>query len=143
MVENKISEIMQASIDSIKSSFDANTVTGDPITTNNGTVIVPVSKLTVGFASGGVGNENKETTPAKAKAFDGAGGGAGVSLTPVAFLVVTAEGKVDLLNVNDSLRSDPIYQIISAIERSPELIEKFKTAFKSKKDEKAVVEEDK
>ena len=54
MSENKMTEIIRASIDSIKSSFDANTVTGTPITTSNGTVIIPVSKLSVGFATGGV-----------------------------------------------------------------------------------------
>ena len=54
MSENRMSEIIRASVESIKSSFGANTVTGDPITTANGTVIIPVSKLSVGFASGGI-----------------------------------------------------------------------------------------
>lgn len=134
MADNNISEILKASIDSIKSNFDANTVTGEPIFTNNGTVIVPVSKLTVGFASGGIGNSSQDSDDKKkSKSLNGEGGGTGLALTPVAFLVVSADGKVNLLNVNDSLRSDPVYQIINAIERSPELIEKLKIAFKSVK----------
>lgn len=127
MNESKIGDIIRASVENIKSTFDANTVIGEPITTANGTVVIPVSKLNIGFVSGGVDYSGKTPTP---KGNFGGGGGTGVSITPVAFLIISPEGKVDLLNVNDQPRNmDPVSQIIGAIERSPELIEKLKTVF--------------
>ena len=127
MGESKIGDIIKASVENIKSTFDANTVIGEAITTANGTVVIPVSKLNVGFVSGGIDYTNKNTAP---KGNFGGGGGTGVSVTPVAFLIISPEGKVDLLNVNDEPRyMDPVSQIIGAIERSPELIEKFKAVF--------------
>lgn len=127
MNESKIGDIIRASVENIKSTFDANTVIGDSITTANGTVVIPVSKLNIGFVSGGVDYTGKTPTP---KGNFGGGGGTGVSITPVAFLIISPEGKVDLLNVNDQPRNmDPVSQIIGAIERSPELIEKFKAVF--------------
>lgn len=127
MSENKIGDIIRASVENIKSTFDANTIIGDSITTANGTVVIPVSKLNIGFVSGGVDYTGKVPAP---KGNFGGGGGTGVSITPVAFLIISPEGKVDLLNVNDQPKSmDPVSQVIGAIERSPELIEKFKTVF--------------
>jgi len=131
-----MTEIIRASIDSIKSSFDANTVTGDPITTANGTVIIPVSKLSVGFATGGVDYLGKNATENSPNNFGG-GGGTGVTVTPVAFIVVSPNGNVEMLSIANPVREpqDPVSQIISAIERSPELIEKLKAAFSKKKEE--------
>ena len=136
MSENKMTEIIRASIDSIKSSFDANTVTGEPITTANGTVIIPVSKLSVGFATGGVYYLGKNAQ-ANAKNNFGGGGGTGVTVTPLAFLVVSPNGNVEMLNIANPVREpqDPVTQIINAIERSPELIEKLKAVFSKKKEE--------
>ncbi len=136
MSENKMTEIIRASIDSIKSSFDANTVTGDPITTANGTVIIPVSKLSVGFATGGVDYLGKNATNNSKNNFGG-GGGTGVTVTPVAFIVVAPNGNVEMLNIANPVREpqDPVTQIINAIERSPELIEKLKAVFSKKKEE--------
>ncbi len=138
MSENKMTDIIKASIDSIKSSFDANTVTGTPITTENGTVIIPVSKLSVGFATGGVDYLGKNNQNATQSNFGG-GGGTGVTVTPVAFIVVTPNGNVEMLSIANPVREpqDPVAQIINAIERSPELIEKLKDVFSKKKDQSA------
>lgn len=135
MSENKMTDIIRASIDSIKSSFDANTVTGTPITTANGTVIIPVSKLSVGFATGGVDYLGKNATPTTSKNFGG-GGGTGVTVTPVAFLVISPDGKVNMLDIANPNREplDPVSQVIYAIERSPELITKLREAFSKKTD---------
>ena len=54
MAENKQSEIIRTSLESIKTMLDANTVLGEPITTPSGVTIIPVSKVTVGYASGGL-----------------------------------------------------------------------------------------
>ncbi|MBQ4067038.1 MAG: sporulation protein YtfJ [Clostridia bacterium] len=136
MSENKMTDIIRASIDSIKSSFDANTVTGDPITTANGTVIIPVSKLSVGFATGGIDYLGKNATASSKNNFGG-GGGTGVSVTPVAFIVVTPNGSVEMLSVENPVPApqDTVSQIINAIERSPDLIERFKAVFSKKKEE--------
>ena len=133
MSDNKMSEIIRASVEGLKSSFDANTIIGEAITTANGTVVIPVSKLTVGFASAGIDYLGKKAAPAGANNFGG-GGGSGLTVTPVAFLVVSPAGNVELLNVNDAKEpADPVSQIINAIERSPELIEKFKEVFSKNK----------
>ena len=91
------------------------------------------------LASGGIDYTGKHNSGNNSNF--GGGGGSGVMLTPVAFLVVSPEGTVNLLNVNDKPASDPISQIIGAIERSPELIEKLKTVFAKKKVESTEAEE--
>ena len=129
MSDNKMSEIIRASVEGLKSSFDANTIIGEAITTANGTVVIPVSKLSVGFATGGIDYLGKKAAPTGNNNFGG-GGGSGLSVNPVAFLVISPAGTVELLNVNESKEpTDAVSQIINAIERSPELIEKFKEVF--------------
>ena len=49
MADSKLSEMISSSLESIRTIADSGTVVGDPITTNNGTVIIPVSKISVGF----------------------------------------------------------------------------------------------
>lgn len=132
MSENKMAEMIRASIEGIKSSFDANTVTGIPIECANGTVIIPVSKLSVGFASGGIDYLGKRATKENSQTNFGGGGGTGASVTPVAFIVISPDGGVKMLNINESEPTDTVSQIIGAIERSPELIEKLRAIFKKK-----------
>ena len=138
MSENKLNDIIQTSLDSIRSMVDSNTVIGSPITTANGTLVIPVSKVFVGFASGGVDylGKNTQNTSHTVNNFGG-GGGTGLTVSPVAFLVVSPHGDVQLLNVNEptSDRSDPISQIVGLLDRSPELIEKLKAIFAKKSDE--------
>ncbi len=131
MEETKQSELIRAALENVKTMVDANTVTGTPITTASGTVIIPVSKVYVGIATGGVDYFGKKNLQ---KQNFGGGGGTGVTVSPVGFLVVEPNGKVDLLNINYE-PSDPISQIIGLIENTPELIEKFKGLFSKKKKE--------
>ena len=137
MSENKLNDIIQTSLDSIRSMVDSNTVIGSPITTANGTLVIPVSKVFVGFASGGVDylGKNTQNTSHTVNNFGG-GGGTGLTVSPVAFLVVSPHGDVQLLNVNEptSDRSDPVSQIVGLLDRSPELIEKLKAIFAKKSD---------
>ncbi len=140
MNQNKISDVIRASVENIKSTLDANTIIGEAIVTANGTTVIPVSKLSVGFASGGIDYTGKNNTGNNSNF--GGGGGSGVTVTPVAFLVVAPDGSVNLLNVNDKPASDPMSQIIGAIERSPELIEKLKAVFAKKKDNADEAEEE-
>ena len=131
MEETKQSEIIRAALENVKSMVDANTVTGTPITTESGTVIIPVSKVYVGIATGGVDYFGKKSVQ---KQNFGGGGGTGVTVSPVGFLVVEPNGKVDLLNLNYEPK-DPVSQVIGLVENAPELIEKFKGLFSNKKKE--------
>lgn len=131
MEETKQSEIIKAALENVRAMVDANTVTGTPITTESGTVIIPVSKVYVGIATGGVDYFGKKNVQ---KQNFGGGGGTGVTVSPVGFLVVEPNGKVDLLSLNYEPK-DPISQVIGLIESTPELIEKFKNLFSGKKKE--------
>ena len=133
MEKTSQSDIIKTALENVKSMVDANTVTGTPIETAGGTVIIPISKIFVGLATGGIDYFGKKAP--ENKNFGG-GGGTGVTVTPVAFIVITANGNVEMLNIANPVREpqDTITQIINAVERSPELIEKFKEIFSKKKD---------
>ena len=132
--ENKLQDIIKTSLESIRSMVDANTVIGNPINTDSGTTIIPISKISMGFASGGLdynGKDLKATTTGTAKLQNfGGGGGTGLSVVPVGFLVVSKNGDVSMINVGDKIPSDPVEQIIDVIQRSPEIIDKIKSFFK-------------
>lgn len=135
MAENKISDIIHTSLEKIRELVDAQTIIGEPIVTAAGTTIIPVSKVTMGFASGGVdynvkSQDNKPTAP---KGNFGGGGGTGVAVTPVAFLVVSSDGSVELLPVNAPAAADPIDKVSALLDRSPEILEKIKAIFSKKK----------
>ncbi len=134
MNENKLNDIIQTSMENIRSMVDSNTVIGTPITTANGTVVIPVSKVFVGFASGGIDYRDKNAEKAAEKSVHnnfGGGGGTGLTVSPVGFLIVSPSGAVELLNVNEPTKDkgDPISQIVGLLERSPELIERLKAVF--------------
>ena len=138
MEQSKQSEMIKAALENVKTMGGANTVTGEPITTQNGTVIIPVSKVFVGIATGGIDYFGKKSVTDKNF---GGGGGTGVTVSPVGFLVIDPNGKVDLLNVNYEPK-DPVSQVIGLIESSPEIVEKLKSIFsKNKKDENEENEE--
>ena len=131
-----LKDTLQNALNGIASNAGANTVIGEPIETMGGTVIIPVSKVMLGNVSAGLDDGDAKKTDAKANGnkFIG-GGGSGVTVSPVAFLVVSADGKVELLNIGEKPANDPISSVVNAIERSPELIERFKTVFAKDKGE--------
>ncbi len=131
--ETKLQDIIQTSLESIKNLIDTNTIIGTPINHPSGTVIIPVSKVSMAYATGGIDYVSKADPSSKPQNF-GAGGGTGLSLQPIGFLVINAAGEVDLLNVGLRNPSDPIEQIADLIERSPEIIARVK-AIIGKKDE--------
>ncbi|MBE6686940.1 MAG: sporulation protein YtfJ [Ruminococcaceae bacterium] len=139
-MENKISDIIRTSLENAKDIIDSNTVIGNAVPTSNGTVIIPVSKVSVGIATGGLDYKGKNAKESDRVNNFGGGGGTGITVNPVAFLVVAPDGDVKLLSVNfptDPNVSDPVETIVSFIRKSPELIAKIKDIFKSesKKDE--------
>ena len=135
MPESKINDIIKVSLEKIREIVDAETVIGSPIQTPNGTTIIPVSKVTVGFASGGLdyspeAAHSKEAKPSilKSANFSG-GGGTGISVSPTGFLVIGKDGKVDLLTMDNPSPGDSVDKIISIIERSPDIISRLKDIF--------------
>ena len=126
--ENKIPEIIRSSLENIRAMVDANTVVGEPINTAPGTIIIPISKITVGFATGGLDFNSKTEAPMKQNF--GGGGGTGLNIIPIGFLVVDKDGDVELLNVGMKPASDPVEQLSELVDRAPELIAKLKEAFK-------------
>lgn len=123
MSENKMSDIIKASMDGIKSFTDMETVIGNAITTPNGVTVIPVSKVAMGIATGGI-DYGKGRTDADQNF--GGGGGTGLSITPVAFLTVGRDAEVNLIHING--QSADVDKIVNLIERAPELIEKVKNA---------------
>ncbi|MGN1410549.1 MAG: spore germination protein GerW family protein [Eubacteriales bacterium] len=137
---NKLGDITKTSLDAIRSMLDANTIIGDPIETSSGTCIIPISKISVGYASGGVDYAKKDAPANNHNNNFGGGGGTGITVTPVAFLVVSADGNVNILNVNAPVSapsnvSDPVSSVVGFLERSPELIERLKAVLGKKNEE--------
>ena len=137
MSDNRMGEMIEASLNSLKSVAGGDTIIGTPISTATGTTIIPVSKLSLGYVTGGLDYASKQE---KADKNFGGGGGSGVSVSPVCFIVIDKEGKVELLNVGDEKSPDPIGDVVGLVERSPELIGKLKTAFKRNKKSKDIEE---
>ncbi|MDP4153072.1 MAG: GerW family sporulation protein [Bacillota bacterium] len=128
MADHPILGLMSTALAKIKEMVDVNTIIGDPITTPDGTVILPVSKVCFGFASGGSDYPPKNgMQPSPNPAFGG-GSGAGISITPIAFLVCT-DGNVKLIQIADN--STTVDRIVCMV---PELVDKISSKFKKKND---------
>ena len=85
--DHPIDGLMKTTLDSIGQMIDVNTILGDPVETPDGNVIMPVSRVTFGFAAGGSDWAAESPSVSNGSPFGG-GGGAGISLNPVGFLVV-------------------------------------------------------
>ena len=116
------SDLLGISIDKIKEMADVNAIIGEPIKLPDGTTIIPVSKVSYGFASGGSDLPSKYD-----KDLFGGGAGAGVSIKPEGFLVISPDGSAKMVSMEGS--NDPIS---NAIEKAPAIIEKI-SGFISKK----------
>jgi sporulation protein YtfJ len=126
--ENRFDSMFKSSFENIKGMLDSNTVVGNPISLSNGTTIIPISKLSVGFATGGL---DTGAQPKKANKFGG-GGGSGMSISPVGFLVIDKNGKTDFVSVESKTVLDPVEQACDLLDRSPEIIQKIKNIFDGK-----------
>jgi len=129
MMEHPIEGLMKTAMDSIKDMVDVNTILGDPVETPDGNVIIPISRVTFGFAAGGsefMNMTNKKEKKSNEEADNaklpfGGGSGAGITLNPVAFLVVGKE-QTKLLPIDGNILVDRI------IDAAPQLIEKIQGA---------------
>lgn len=120
MNDHPIQGLMTTVMQSIKEMVDVNTIIGDPITTIDGVTIIPVSKVGFGFTSGG---SDFSVKSAQGQKLFGGGGGAGISIHPIAFLVVV-DGEVKLLQINEN--AGTVDRIVTLV---PELVDKVKSMF--------------
>ena len=126
-MEHPIGSLMDTTMEKIKEMIDVNPIIGEPITSPDGTLIIPVSKVSYGFASGGSDLPTKKEN----KDCFGGGSGAGVTIQPVAFLTVY-QGDVRLISVDqEEGTADKLVNMI------PDVLKKVKGVFKKDKNESA------
>ena len=121
--QHPIEQIMETTLENLKQMIDVNTIVGDTIVTNDGTTIIPISKVSFGFASGGSDFDSK-----KEGVNFGGGSGAGVSINPEAFIVVK-DGNVKLL----PMTAAPSTSVDRLIELVPEVMTRVEGYFKNRK----------
>lgn len=137
---NPIEGLLNVSMEKIKAMVDVNTIVGDPVTTDDGTTVIPVSKVSFGFGAGGseFAQDLKDNPEADGKMFGG-GAGSGVSINPIAFLVI-GKDSVRILPITNSVTTAD--RIIDAV---PDLLNKvngFIKDLKSKDDDEVVIKEE-
>ena len=121
MAEHPIQGLMNVTMDKIRQMADSNTIIGKPIKTDDGTTILPVSRISFGFASAGTDFDGKN---AANKDLFGGGSGAGVNIQPVAFLV-GKDGCVRTIQLSDGSNT-----IDRALTMLPELVDKVSALLK-------------
>ena len=121
---NNVEGLMGVSVEKIRELVDANTVVGTPIALADGVTLIPVSKVSYGFASGGSDLPSKTASD-----LFGGGAGAGINITPVAFITVK-NGEVNILPV--VAKPDTIDRAISMV---PDVVDKITAKFGKKKEE--------
>lgn len=119
--KNQLNDMMRSAMDKVRAMVDTNTIVGQPITTPDGVTLIPISKVSFGFGSGG-GDYGK---PAK----DGFGGGAaaGVKIDPVAFLVIK-DGTTRVLPV----AVPPATTLDRIVDMAPDVMDKMEKFFDKK-----------
>jgi sporulation protein YtfJ len=132
--ENRIPEIIRSSMENIRSMFDANKIVGDPITTPQGTTIIPVSKISMGIAASGFDYNPKKEAQPRPQNFGG-GSGTGITVNPIGFLVIDKDCDVEFIPVAQKGKPDPVDQIADLVERTPDIIAKVKDLFAKDKTE--------
>lgn len=128
-MEHPIQGLMETAMSKIKAMVDIDTVVGEPVTTAEGTVIIPVSTVSFGFGAGGSEFAPKADTKISEKMFGGGCGG-GANVKPTGFLVITG-GNVRYLPM--STESSPVEKVIDLI---PDMVDKVNTAIKKRKKNK-------
>lgn len=125
-MEHPIGKLMQTTLENIKDMVDVNTVIGEAISTHSGATVIPFSKVSFGFATGGGDYDHKQEAPHETLPFAG-GSGAGVSVQPVGFLVVTDES-VRLLPAQNKTALE------RAVGCAPQLMEDIKNILATQKE---------
>ena len=124
MSENRISDIIKASLDGVRSFTDMDTVIGNAINTPSGVTVIPVSRISVGFAGGGLDIGGKKLSSNQNY---GTGTGSGISVTPIAFLTIGKNAEINLISIDQKVNTS-LDRVTSLIEQSPEIIKRIKDA---------------
>lgn len=125
-MDTKVKDLITSSMSKIREMADANTIMGTPVNLDNGVTIIPVSKVSYGFAGGGSDLPSKSD-----KEIFGGASGAGVTITPLGFLVISG-GDVQLMQLNlDVSTSSAIVNMV------PEVFNKVAGLFKKDKNDKS------
>ncbi|WP_068775355.1 GerW family sporulation protein [Paenibacillus sp. FJAT-26967] len=129
MTDHPIQGLMKTAMENIKAMVDVNTIVGDPVETPDGSVIMPISKVGFGFAAGG-SEFTTETIPGAGENATvsmpfGGGSGGGVSITPIAFLVVGIHG-VKIVPLDNQTH---LFERL--IDSAPQIVDRVQTIFKS------------
>ena len=119
--------ILESTIEKVKDLVNVSTIIGEPISVQGGVTIIPVSKVTYGFASGGSDFPSKTN-----QEIFGGGGGAGVTITPVAFLVIDKYGNVEIKHI--TAFDNAAERLVSLV---PEMFDKVNVAVSKAKMDKA------
>lgn len=109
MSDHPIEGLMTTAMENLKEMIDVNTIIGDPVETPDGSVILTVSKVGFGFAAGGSefvikgkgGKDGQDDKQGEKKQPFGGGSGGGVSITPIAFLIVGSKG-IKMLHLDEN-----------------------------------------
>lgn len=131
MSEHPIQGLMKTAMENIKEMVDVNTIVGDPVETPDGSVIIPISKVGFGFAAGGsqfVIDKTTTGTEHKEHPFGGGSGG-GVSITPIAFLIVSASG-VKMVHLDENTH---LYEKL--MDFAPQVVEKIQQMMNGNKNQ--------
>ena len=129
MDKHPIGSLMETTMAKLRDMVDVNTIIGTPVTTPDGVTLIPVSKVSFGFASGGSDFASKNQKDSGDNAFGG-GSGAGVTITPTAFVIIK-DGSVRLLSVEGN-SGDPVTKVLDSI---PTVIDKVKELIPDKKED--------
>ena len=135
MAEHPIQGLMGVTIEKIRDMVDTSTIIGDPIHVDDTTTIIPVSRVTFGFASGG-----SDVAPQSSKQMFGGGSGAGVTVSPVCFLVIGKDGSANILGIN-AQASDTVDRLVEMIPGAINKVSNFVSGFKGKTEDAAEVAE--
>ncbi|WLR50220.1 GerW family sporulation protein [Bacillus tianshenii] len=131
MSEHPIQGLMTTAMENLKEMIDVNTIIGDPVETPDGSIILSVSKVGFGFAAGGSefysDRQSQYGGTSPSHPFGGGSGG-GVSITPIAFLIVGKTG-VRMVPLNDSVH---LYDKL--IDLAPQVVEKIQNLLNGKND---------
>lgn len=132
MNQNKLEGMIETSLENLKKIVDVNTVVGEAITTDSGVTVIPISKVSLGYVSGGTDFGSKKNPETH---FAG-GGGSGLTILPLGFLVIKQDGAVEFLAADTKSSTGPVGSIVDLIEKSPDIVAKFKKLFAKKPEEK-------
>ena len=128
-----ISDLMTETMSKIKEMVDVNTIIGNPIVAADGTTVIPVSKVSFGFGAGGSEFSSKHAAAGSPLAFGG-GSGAGVTVSPVCFLVISKDGSANILGIN-AQASDTVDRLVEMIPSAINKVTSFVEGRKGKLDE--------